>query len=603
MIRRALDALSIRDLLLSIHELSLPGDPDDDAGHGSPLSRGGRAFLLFASRLGFDGLLLGPHGETTPYDPSPYDATLFSRGTASLSLDRLAREGLIPPSFMPEAIAARPPAALQRVAHPFAHATVAAALDVAWQRARDDGGLRRRLDEFGAQNQHWLERAELYGVLAALHGDADWRRWPARDRLLFARGAGEAEDRRRRELASTAHEAVARYRFGQLLAHEQHGAFHQEARGLGLRLFADLQIGISHRDLWSRRGLLLDGFRMGAPPSRTNPEGQAWGYGVLDPDLHGAARAFVRERADRLLDEYDGFRVDHPHGLIDPWVYSDDVQRGARLFSSPERPDLRRFAIARDDQIDSGESAHGDGRVRDLTEAQVDRYAVLFDALVSAAAARGLPAQALIVEVLSTQPYPVRRVLERRGLGRFRVTQKASMTDASDVYRSEHARPQDWTMVGTHDTEPIWLVAERWVASGAAHARAAWLASRLVPQERERGKWIARTAASPEALARAQLADLFVGPAEHVLVFFSDLFGLREVYNRPGTISPENWTLRVPPDFESAYARAVDEGCALDLCAALAAAIRARGDAFAAAHGALLDDLQRESPRSSAMSS
>src|SRR5213075_1669144 len=174
--------------------------------------------------------------------------------------------------------------------------------------------------------------------------------------------------------------------------------------------------------------------------------------------------------------------------------------------SSPEHATLARWAIARPEQIDAGEPAHGDGRVRDLTPAQVDRYAILFDALMDAAKEAGCGKGDVIAEVLSTQPYPVRRVLERHGLGRFRVTQKSAMRDPRDVYRAENARPEDWIMVGTHDTEPIWRVAERWAASGMSEQRAAYLASRLVPDVGTRPRWIAQMAASPQALARAQLA-------------------------------------------------------------------------------------------------
>jgi 4-alpha-glucanotransferase len=126
------------------------------------------------------------------------------------------------------------------------------------------------------------------------------------------------------------------------------------------------------------------------------------------------------------------------------------------------------------------------------------------------------------------------------------------------------------------------------VASGASEQRAAYLASRLVPDAGARPRWVARVAASPLALARAQLADLFVGPARHVMVFFTDLLGLREAYNRPGTVNPGNWSLRVPPDFAVAYPAAAAKGAALDLSAALATAMRACGSAFAGGHRELL---------------
>jgi hypothetical protein len=71
-------------------------------------------------------------------------------------------------------------------------------------------------------------------------------------------------------------------------------------------------------------------------------------------------------------------------------------------------------------------------------------------------------------------------------------------------------------------------------------------------------------------------ADLFVGPASNVLVFWADLFGERDIYNRPGVISSENWSMRVPRDFRDAYRTRVGKREALDLRAALALALYAR---------------------------
>src|SRR5262249_18401054 len=159
---------------------------------------------------------------------------------------------------------------------------------------------------------------------------------------------------------------------------------------------------------------------------------------------------------------YDGLRVDHPHGLVDPWVYrtgSADpiaaVRAGARLFSSPDlhdHPSLAAFAIARPEQLDRSEVRWADGWVATLDDGQVDRYAGQFARIVERLRARGHRKGDLLCEVLSTWPYPLRRVMEREGLGRLVVTQKANLDDPRDVYRSENARPADWIMVGNHDT-------------------------------------------------------------------------------------------------------------------------------------------------------
>ncbi|MFL5427370.1 MAG: 4-alpha-glucanotransferase, partial [Myxococcales bacterium] len=117
LVRRALEALGIRRLLLGVHDAALPGNPADDAGRGAPLSLGGLEFLRFAHDLGFDGIQLGPQGRTTEIDASPYDGTLFSRNPLSLALGPLRAAGILPEEAFEEALLERPSGSDARVAH------------------------------------------------------------------------------------------------------------------------------------------------------------------------------------------------------------------------------------------------------------------------------------------------------------------------------------------------------------------------------------------------------------------------------------------------------------------------------------------------------
>ncbi|HEY0708434.1 MAG TPA: 4-alpha-glucanotransferase, partial [Polyangia bacterium] len=380
--------------------------------------------------------------------------------------------------------------------------------------------------------------------------------------------------------------------FVQRLLHVQHTALRMRLRGLDVNLFADFQVGLSPRDRWQRQDLFLPGYAIGAPASRTNPLGQAWGYPVLDPDgFQGNARGlrFFEQRLERLFADFDGLRIDHPHGIICPWVYRDEgpaplenVGSGARLFASPDLPDhpaLARYAIPRPSDLAPPEAARprwAEDWVRQLDDAQVSRYAVLMDRVIELARAHGIEHPDVCAEVLSTCPYPVARVLARHGLGRLRVVQKADPTNPADAYRSETAAPEDWITLGTHDTRSIWPVVAHWHESGTTADWARYLAARLAPDERTRPAFAAQLAAAPHALVAALAADLFVGPARHVSLFFPDLFGLHDRYNVPGTISESNWSLRVPPDFATQYPRARAAGTAIDLRLALATALRAR---------------------------
>ena len=572
LIERAKERLGVDRLVLAIHDASFPSAAVEDIGRGTPYGAGGEALLRFARELGFDAVQLGPQGIASAYNPSPYDGTIFARDPVSLSIEALVADGFI----------ARPSLAESdptHADHARAYATMRALLDEAWARfSARRAGEHEELLRYLASNAWWLAPAAIYDELAARYGHGHFARFGP-DRTLFSDVAREPE---RRVLRQRFAPAVERFAFEQRLIARQHRAFLRRAEALGLAVHGDLQVGLAPRDEWAFGAAFLPGYRLGAPPSRTNPEGQPWGYAVLHPGQRAAgqpAYELVRERFRRAFADYHGLRIDHPHGLVCPWVYREDdadrwrsVRQGARLFASPDLPDhpaLARWAIARPSQLRRELPRHHDDWVGDLDEDQVERYATYIDLAAEIAAGRG--SRVIVCEILSTEPRPLAEVAKRHGLGRFRVTQKANLTDPHDVYRAENARPEDWVMIGTHDTETIWSLVDGW--SEARRQREATHLAGALGEPSAAERW----ARAPGDLARAKLAELFACRARHVMIFFADLFGFRERYNEPGTVGPHNWRLRLPADFAARYRRDRDRGVALDLTGALALALRARG--------------------------
>ena len=634
----ALAALGIDELVLCVHDASFPAHEDEDVGRGSPYSFSGREFFRFVRKLGFTAVQLGPQGKLSPGNLSPFDGTWFARSLQSVALAPLAEDerwhGLLPVGLYRRLVGGRPAGSERRVHPTYTLRAIDKALRAAYVELRahrgarpELGPLRAELAAFRERHVEWLLPDTIFETLARRHGTHDWRRWPmagehAIDRRLYAPGEHEdaAASARLRALVESSGTHERFNAFAQFVVHTQHQELRRELGVIRLKLFGDLQIGASLRDWWRHQALFLGDYLMGAPPSRTNPAGQPWGYPVLDPRLFGSERAqgavgastrgpawgLLRARLDKLMAEFDGVRVDHPHGLVCPWVYRADdpdplhaVQNGARLQESPNLPDhprLARFAIARPDQV--GRRADGaryaDDWVADLSSEQVDRYAVEFDLLIDALHAAGRDRHDVAAEVLSTCPAPLAAVLARHELGRFRVTQKADPAFTADPYRTSSAHPADWVMLGTHDTPPVWETAPSLAGTPRATAWARYLAERLEPDAGARAEAARRIERQPEAMVAAMFADLFVGPARRVSVFFADLLGLHETYNRPGVVDETNWTLRVPPD----YARVYDEGCGtgtvLDVRHALATALRARAGRVPADEAARLTRLASE---------
>jgi 4-alpha-glucanotransferase len=165
-------------------------------------------------------------------------------------------------------------------------------------------------------------------------------------------------------------------------------------------------------------------------------------------------------------------------------------------------------------------------------------------------------------------PTPLAAMLGRYGLGRWRVTQKANLDLATDVYRSDNVTREDWVMLGNHDTPPILAVIRGW--SPVQRERWARHLTELLH--------LAEPArlAGDGYLASAMLAELFVSRAENVSVFFADLFGYTERFNVPGLVDEANWTLRLAANFEQLHTDRLARGEALDLPLAVELAERAR---------------------------
>ena len=613
LIQEAFQLLGIRQFMLSIHDQSFPSLENEETGRGSPYSKGAEKFLEFAAGLGFTVVQFGPQGMTSLSDPSPYMGTVFGKNPLSLSPARIMEfhdgalfsekdwgrimENLSPPSrnWTDYSLAW---IVCNRIMDSLAFRFQSVRLFGRDLENKYENWVRGEMD----RPLSWLERYGVFEALAREKGTNDWTQWEDIDRRLYFPLPGE-ENFCRARIDSILNENsvfLNRRNLAQFLLYYQHKDFLTRVHALGLKIFGDLQVGFSHQDLWAWNGIFLPGYLLGAPPSRTNPEGQPWGYPVINPRLYNNSTretkagtedpglVFFRFRIDAMLEQFDGIRIDHPQGIVCPWVYRSDiadpfkaVQNGARLFSSPnlsDHPNLGDFSIARADQLskDPKYPRHGDQWETSLDPIQIDQYAVLLDTILKRAERHEGKREYILCEVLSTWPYPLRVAMEARGLGRFCVTQKANPNDPMDIYRMESTSPGDWVMPGNHDTPPLkMIIRERW-GTDWVRARGQMLAAELIPDVNERMQYQEKIVSDPREFCRAIFAELFLGPARNVSVFFTDLLGLEEIYNHPGVINERNWSLRVPPDYKLRYAQGRRDGDVFDIPRSLALALRAK---------------------------
>jgi 4-alpha-glucanotransferase len=170
--RANLERLGVRRMLLAIHDASFPADPDEDHGRGSPATRAATRLFAYARGLGFTGIQLGPQGQTSRANPSPYDGTIFSRHLGNIALGSLRAGGRFAGLVSERAIDRTLVTGGGPAQHQHAYDATQALLDEAYGAleagARPD--LRDRLATFRDQHAEWLVPDALHAALCANHG-------------------------------------------------------------------------------------------------------------------------------------------------------------------------------------------------------------------------------------------------------------------------------------------------------------------------------------------------------------------------------------------------------------------------------------------------
>ncbi len=613
-ISQAKDVLDIRHLGIITPVRSLP--TVTNTGVGS--LHGAKGFFEFMADLGFDTVQIDPEGKTKLVDASPYTGTVFSTNPLNIDLQPLASDpawgGLLSAATLADIERNNPNQDGRKVAYAYIHGAQEKALREAYDTFQDKlsrvdalpeaeaaviRDISSRFEQFKRENAAWLEPDSLYEALSVEYNNDYWPQWQGLhadlDKHLFApRNDVEASavGPRVSELKQAHAAVIGAYCFTQFIASEQKKDFKAFATQNGFAVMADRQVGFSDRDVWAYRRNFLPGWALGAPPDYFSANGQAWGFPVLDPDKLfnpdgslGEGGLLMKRLFAKIFEENPGgVRIDHIIGLIDPWVYpasEGTTKNGARLYSSPGHPDLGQYAYVDQGAIDASLAPDKEGRVKAtaLTPAVVDKYARILDDIVLAAAReKGVSLESILCEDLGTLTNPVVAVLDKKGLSGIRVSQFVDPDQPKHLYRGKNVAAKHWLTTGTHDNMPILEWAREKIAKPTeAGKHAQNLTEDLEPDAARQNDFRHHVATDPLAMVRAKFAELFASPARQVQVFFADVFGMSELYNKPGTTGDANWALRVPKDYEGAYFQALKEGRGLNLPEAFLQAMRAKG--------------------------
>ena len=390
---------------------------------------------------------------------------------------------------------------------------------------------------------------------------------------------------------------IDEYKFIQFVLYKQNIETKKYADSKGIKMIADRQVAFSDRDSWAYQSLFLDGWCLGCPPDYFSKDGQAWGFPVMDPEKMynsdgtlGEGGILMKNLFKKMFRENPGgVRIDHIVGLIDPWVYKKGKKPmpecgAGRLYSSPEHPELSKYAIARMEDLDNNMTPDNEKRVKNMSDEQIKLYGRLIEKIVIAAAEEeGLTKDSIVCEDLGTLTNPVAAVMKKYDLLGMRLTQFTVPTEPKDPYRYRNITPHCWAMIGTHDNRPVIQWAKSLINTHEGYLHVKNLVEDLFAEESDKDSIIVRMTNDAEFLRETKLVELFACQAENIQIFFTDFFGMNETYNTPGTSGDRNWSLRLPDNFEDMKP--------INLPLILKKAIIARGKEFANANKKIIEEL------------
>lgn len=614
--RKALKVLGKKNFALIVHGNSFPAEKGKNTGFGTPNSNAGKGLIDFASDL-FTAIQLGPAGKTKAVDSSPYTGTIFSTNPLFIDLEALTEKewkNILSKATYEKICNENPNKDTNKTAYSYIFNAQNEALKEAYENflKLDDKKLKKEFEKYKKENEAWLEKDSLYEALIIENNNDYWPLWKNEtDKRLFNPKNDEdkkASFLRIKELKLKYAKEIDFYSFCQFVVNKQNEETKKYALKHDIKMIADRQVAFSDRDSWAYQSLFLEGWCLGCPPDYFSKTGQAWGFPVVNPEKMfnedgslGEAGLLMKQLYKKMFKENPGgVRIDHIVGLIDPWVYKSGKnpmpENGAgRLYSSPEHAELSKYAIATMEDLDLELGSDKEKRVKQLTHEQIKKYGALIEKIVIAAAKEeGLNKDAIVCEDLGTLTFPVESVMREYDLQGMRLTQFVKPEKPLHPYRCCNIVPRSWAMVGTHDNEPISMWADEMIHTHTGYLHVKNLVDDLFSElsDHEKDDLIVKLTNDAVYLQQVKLAEIFASKAENIQIFFTDFFGIKDVYNKPGTSGSKNWSLRMPDNYEEVYCNNCKNGTALNLPLILKMAIEARGSEFAKKNAKLIKELE-----------
>ncbi|MCP3937727.1 MAG: 4-alpha-glucanotransferase [Actinomycetia bacterium] len=408
-------------------------------------------------------------------------------------------------------------------------------LDSAWKRwPQAEPGLHHEFDRFRRAEAAWLDDYANFRTLVEVFGSAIWDEWP-----------DEVHDPTEARACAAEHSDLTEFfAWVQWLCFGQWLAVRRFADERGVQLMGDIPIGIGRysADVFFQR----DDFDLewcgGAPPETMFKHdefirrwGQNWGIPLYDwAKMRSEDYPWWRRRIQKLTDIFHVFRIDHILGLY-------------RIYAFPWLPQFNEQFLA----LTGAEAAERTGGVlprwvprpddletnRDANRADGDhRLKMVIDAAGGAQ---------VVGEDLGVVPDYVRPHMTSLDVAGFRIPHWDADDDGK-VISPDEIDECTFATYATHDHDPLaslWLdLAERSTnvtdTDDAIEAAELWQRLAAFGDIEPNGPF-------GDQERWALIDALMASRSRYAAVMITDLFGLEDRINQPGTVGSHNWAFRL----------------------------------------------------------
>ena len=534
--------LGIENRAIILHGSCFPSS-GPDIGVGSPYSEPAKDLIKEFKMYGFNAIQLGPSGEISSFDISPYASKVYAKNPLFIDAKKLTKpeyaEILSNETFDNITDLNRVKGQNYNQANFLeAFENMDIALEEAYttfkQKLRDKDpaaiALNKEFSQFKEKSSDWLVKDGIFKVLSKMNGTDDFKEWENQldaDLILRLNKGDRVAVKRYNQIVNRSKDKIEKNSFTQFLIDKQIRENKEFRDENNFTYINDLLVGCSKADVWANREAFLDGYAIGCKYGGKENRPQAWDLPVLNPKRLfkqdgslDVAGEFLKKKLLSALEYCETVRIDHAMGLVDPWIYETNS-----LYTSNGV-----VRSIKGDYISNMPHIDPDGNYRNIIEKIV----------LPTLEEKGVKTGDVVWEDLGDRT----AVFNEIYYNKFHLPGIKQL----EWDKGESAQYQDTSLISSHDSPPT-----RMMNLGAWDKE--YLVGYLMadPAKRDEQAQFRQTInTNPLELIKAKFVDLFRS-SKNIQMSFADFFAIDKRYNVPGEMNNTNWKLRMNNHYMDTY--------------------------------------------------